>query len=475
MNGKIENPRVFISYSWTSPILEDWVLNLAERLTGDGVKVILDKWDLKEGQDKHVFMEKMVTEKEIKRVLVICDKGYQEKADSRKGGVGTESQLISKEVYEKTDQEKFIPIIKEYDAKGGACVPKFLGSRKYIDLSNDEVFEENYIKLIRNLYDKPELKKPPLGTPPAYITEEGQIELKTSHKVTEIREAIIQSSPSADAKTYDYLDTFIESLEDFKVIYKGEPDFDEKILSNIERMTPLRDDFIKFTYTLFKLKDHIDLDRMHNFFERLISFQFSSNELECDHFKFFMYELNLYFFSILFQLRRFNVAAYLINTSYLYRDEDGELMHHDIKIFNRYLRSLDDLRNKRLKLMRISITADLIKSRAIRPDINFDTLAQTDLIMHYLTRLKCDNYPWFPRTSVYRSRGHIDVFERMISEKHFEQVKDLFEIKSLNELSDKLSKCTKYEIENPLNIDSFNYNIPPLERVINLDQIGKIR
>src|ERR1035437_1053213 len=162
MEGSSSQPKVFISYSWTTPQHEQWVLDLAERLSGDGIVVTLDKWDLKEGQDKHVFMEQMVHDENIAKVLVICDLGYQTKADDRKGGVGTETQLISKEVYESTGQEKFIPIVREYDSSKNPCMPHYMASRIYIDLSSDEKFEENYQRLIRNLYDKPLLKRPAL-------------------------------------------------------------------------------------------------------------------------------------------------------------------------------------------------------------------------------------------------------------------------------------------------------------------------
>ena len=50
-------PKVFISYSWTKSEL---VLQVANRLMSHGVEVVLDKWDLKEGQDKYVFMEQCV-------------------------------------------------------------------------------------------------------------------------------------------------------------------------------------------------------------------------------------------------------------------------------------------------------------------------------------------------------------------------------------------------------------------------------
>ena len=64
-----ETPKVFISYSWTNPNHEEWVINLAERLVSDGVDVVIDKWNLKEGQDKYHFMESMVKSEEMKKSL----------------------------------------------------------------------------------------------------------------------------------------------------------------------------------------------------------------------------------------------------------------------------------------------------------------------------------------------------------------------------------------------------------------------
>ena len=69
----MEAPKLFISYSWSSPTHEQWVLYLASELRESGVYVILDKWDLKEGYDAVAFMEKMVTDPEIKKVVIISD------------------------------------------------------------------------------------------------------------------------------------------------------------------------------------------------------------------------------------------------------------------------------------------------------------------------------------------------------------------------------------------------------------------
>jgi len=70
------------------------VLNLAKELVELGVDVILDKWTLREGADKYAFMKKMVTDPSVGKVILICDQLYAEKADGRKGGVGTETQIV---------------------------------------------------------------------------------------------------------------------------------------------------------------------------------------------------------------------------------------------------------------------------------------------------------------------------------------------------------------------------------------------
>ena len=90
MSGTSEHPKVFISCSWSGPEHEQDVIDLATALRNHGVDAILDKWDLKPGQDKYVFMESMVTDASVSKVLVLCDKRYQEKVNTRSGGVGTE-------------------------------------------------------------------------------------------------------------------------------------------------------------------------------------------------------------------------------------------------------------------------------------------------------------------------------------------------------------------------------------------------
>ncbi len=100
------------------------------------------------------------------KVLVLCDKKYAEKANAREGGVGTETAIITQDVYGKSAQEKFIPVIME----SFEFVPTYLKSRLGIDLTKMH-FEEGFKELLHAIYGKPIHEKPPLGKPPEWLTE----------------------------------------------------------------------------------------------------------------------------------------------------------------------------------------------------------------------------------------------------------------------------------------------------------------
>ena len=87
-------------------------------------------------------MERMVTDRSVKKVIVICDKVCAEKADGREGGVGTETQIISGELYSQVDaaqrHQKFVALITERNEQGKPYMPTFMRNRIYIDMSDSE-------------------------------------------------------------------------------------------------------------------------------------------------------------------------------------------------------------------------------------------------------------------------------------------------------------------------------------------------
>jgi TIR domain len=162
-------PRAFISYSWTTPAHEAWVLDLAMRLVSDGIDIILDKWELRPGHDSYAFMESMVTDPTVTKVIMICDQAYVTKANARAGGVGTEGQIISPELYGKVAQNKYAALVTEVDERGHRHVPMFYKGRIYFDFVSGDAFEAQYEALLRWLADKPLFVKPSVGRLPEKI------------------------------------------------------------------------------------------------------------------------------------------------------------------------------------------------------------------------------------------------------------------------------------------------------------------
>jgi hypothetical protein len=278
------SPKAFISYSRTSRAHCDRIRSYAERLRGDGVDVILDQWDLAEGQDKYAFMEKMVTDPSVTHVLVFSDKRYAEKADARKAGVGTESQIMSKEIYEKVDQRKFIPLICERRSDGEPYLPAFLHPRIWIDFSTAEQVNENWEQLIRAIYGKPLHIKPGLGKPPAYLSaDENQPALPTIGKFATLRDAILNDKPIVALARQDFLDAAFALADSFRT--RNPPadidEFEEKVLETLRTLLPLRDQFIDWLLLEAATSHPSALEEtLSSFLERLLSLKYRPTDLQ---------------------------------------------------------------------------------------------------------------------------------------------------------------------------------------------------
>uniref|UniRef100_A0A7V3E7J0 SEFIR domain-containing protein n=1 Tax=Ignavibacterium album TaxID=591197 RepID=A0A7V3E7J0_9BACT len=447
----MKNPKVFISYSWSSPQHEQWVLSLAEQLVSSGVDVILDKWDLKEGYDAIVFMEKMVTDSEINKVIIVSDRVYAQKADNRKGGVGTETQIISKEIYEKVEQNKFVVIITEKNEKGEPYLPVYYKSRIYIDLSEPDNYSENFERLLRWIFDKPLYKKPEIGKASSFLSNDQQLSLETTAQLKIAIDAIKSGKSYSKGFLDDYFEKFSQNLEKFR-IKKYEGEFDDAIIKNIEAFLPYRDEVINIISIIAKYDPKEEyIKSIHRFFESLIPYMFnpstntSYHDWDFDNFRFIIHELFLYAIAILVKSEQYHHASTLINQHYYifelsyYRSD----VMRSFTVFHQYMRSLEN-RNQRLKLNRLSLRADLIRERCQKIGVEFRYLMQADFILYIRSMITPENQyvEWWPETLVFLRHylGPFEIFARAESKKYFEKIKCLFEIESPNEFKELLEE-----------------------------------
>lgn len=174
---------VFISYSWDGLEHQEWVLQLAKDLIRKfGINVILDQFELSAGKDLTHFMENsiMIADK----VLVILTPNYKKKAENREKGVGYETSMISKDIFESPiSRVKFIPILRIGTQELSS--PKFLSSKLYLQMTDDSHYINKVHELSRIIYDKPLIEKPELGLIPDFTN------LKLFDSVIDIANSLI--------------------------------------------------------------------------------------------------------------------------------------------------------------------------------------------------------------------------------------------------------------------------------------------
>ena len=427
--------KAFISYSWSNTKHEDWVLDLATRLRESGVDAILDKWDLKEGQEANAFMEKMVSDEEVTKVIIISDRIYAEKSNTRKGGAGTEAQIISKELYEKEDQNKFVALVTERSDEGKPYLPAYYTSRKYIDFSDKDRYTDSFEQLLRWIEDKPSHKKPELGKLPSYLTdEEGSISLATNTSKRRAYNAIVDMKEHAYPATKEYFELFTEELEKFRLSMDVDPLSDE-FMKNFESFVPYRDECLDLVKAIARYAhDDRFLELVHEFFERFLQYYeapeglMSHKEIAFDNYKFFANELFIHCGAVFVDEQRPDLFNTLVeNHYYLRRRSDfGSDPLVDFTEFRPYLKSLE-VRKERLAPRRLSLAADMIKERTANTGSSFRRVMQADFLLFLRGDLADfgEFNRWWPETLVYLEVDNraFEIFERSRSRKFFERVR----------------------------------------------------
>lgn len=440
----MEAPKLFISYSWSSPEHEQWVLKLATELRENGVDVILDKWDLKEGQDADAFMEKMVTDDTVKKVAMICEKTYAEKADKRKGGVGTEAQIISRKIYEQTDQNKFVAVVTEKDENDRVYVPIYYQSRIYIDLSDNNLYAKNFDQLLRWVFDKPLFEKPEIGSTPSFLTDTERVSLGTTTAFRRTINAIRNGEIHSSGALNEYFDLITLNLEKMRIAV-ADGEFDDSVVENIKQFIPYRDEVLEILLSVAQYSYIEDsYTQVHSFFEGLIPYLTrpegvkSFRDWDFDNFKFIIHELFLYTVAAYIKRNFYTGATYLLNQRYFFDDPYRDNNMKRFTVFSVYLESLE-YRNKRLGLRRLSLHADILKERASGIfGITFKDIMQADFVLfirdvldtlQFGDKIK-NSSSWWPTTLVYAGyrSAPFEIFARAQQKDYFDKLKRILGI-----------------------------------------------
>lgn len=474
-------PQVFISYCRQPEENLIRTQQLAERLARNGVYVVIDLWDLKDGQDKNAYMESMVTDPTMDKVLMVCNKDYVEKADRRKGGVGAESTIISAELYESMEQDKFIPVIFDKDENGKAYVPVFAKSRIYIDLSGDN-YDEGFDQLLRDIYGKPKFNRPPLGEMPTYLKADTPSYLKTAGMVDAIQNAISRESKRTLTIIDNYLETFLNAVPEYRVMAtRAFPNKEivEVVENGINSIQVLKNDFISFMSATAKT-EYCTSELFIDFFERLLQ-SYEDHDIELlegsdqqsylnDIFRFFNYELFLSFVVVMVSNNRFDVVSDIVRTTFCIVSPRRFIQAESrtYRRFQCYIGTLNRIKHDITNSNRVSISADQIRQYATI--LKFEDLIKADILLYYLSLIVpgdsyFDTY-WYPDLSVYNRDA--EIYPRLASKRYFEKFKRLFNVNDVDSFKKIIAS-----VQEP-NIRDGYHRIPSIAQGLSLDKIASM-
>lgn len=474
-------PKVFVSYSWTTSEHQELVRSWADRLLADGIDVVLDVYDLKEGDDKHSFMERMVTDPSVTHVLVICDKEYTLKANNRKAGVGTESQIISKGVYEKVQQSKFIPIACEFESDGSPCMPAFFKSRIFIDFSSPESVNENWERLVRLLFGKPLHKKPSIGRPPSYIGDSSTSSPSfSSSAYLMLKQAVSQQRADLVIQRANFLDECFQFADSLRI--REAPKDDElgaRIVADCGKLRDIRNYIVDWILLESRAKQRDGFDKaLIDFLERLRELKSRPPELISWSDKWFegqsvfVYEIFLYVVASLILSENFGSLHKIFTTHYLAPESDRhtDRLFSKFNCFYGYSTVLEHFLSNNERRYHCP-AAELIKRQADRQDIKFEAIMEAELVVLLMVLLNPDIY-WYPGTLHYAPYMHkFPLFLKATRHRDFHNLAVLTGVDS----ADKLREAMKQGQNKLQNIQGTNFifggNFLDMMNLSNLDTI----
>lgn len=432
---EITNPKVFVSYSWTNPEHESFVIGLAEDLVGSGVDIIIDKWNLRDGQNSISFMESMINDETIKKVLIISDKGYADKANNKAGGVGTEAQIISPEVYASATQTKFVVVTTEKDPEGHHYVPTFYKGRLYIDMTDANNYTDGFDKVLRWIYDKPVYEKPEIGKKPSFLDETSKTSLGTSNYCARTVDAIRGGKTTVLGCFDEYLSTLAANLERIRIQKDDTLAEDEVFLKNIESFIPERNEFINLVSLVCRFNLGAEFSkRLHTFFQDALTYYYtpesvtSFRETDYDNYKFIISELYLYTVASYLKYERFNECSNLFGKYFVpLKARFGDSPLTSFTVINQNIGILD-WRNRSRGLGRTSLHADLLKERCHGVSLTFNEINQADFLcfIKAIAITDEDYVYWYPSTLIYcRGRHAFEIFAKATEPRYFIRIQGL--------------------------------------------------
>ncbi|WP_276623785.1 toll/interleukin-1 receptor domain-containing protein [Syntrophomonas wolfei] len=479
----ITDPKVFISYAWGTDEYQQKVLDLCTRLYSEcGIEVLIDKWSMEAGNDTYDFMERCVKDPSVNYVIMLLDKNYAEKADNRQGGVGTETQIISQEVYSNTVQNKFIPVIFERGPDEKIYKPAYLKSRLHFDLTKDNANAE-FMRLVKHLYGEKTYPMPQTkGTKPDWVSQPEIVPSVVSGPLFTIQNAsddVLVRSEIRKALNLVKESVFtIEPTSEEKAKFRAEP---QTYLDFLGTLRPYRDAFIKALENITHKEYFTDV--VADFFEEYRQTQDDhrdSDDYPSQARRALLHEMFIYTIALLWGAEEYSKIRDLITRTYFlggkYRENKTAKLT-DIVYAGGHTNLIE---NAKKKVDNKNYYSGLAQqwSEHVMAGYSLDQVTFADLLIYNLSVLEEpeNTWYWFPMLYVYGLEN--PMFSRFaIRLKSAHQLKRLAGLvgdASPAGIDERIQKMVKLSANDKYRYNSSFEEAPLILDYVKADEIGKL-
>ena len=393
----------------------------------------------------------MVVDPSIDKIIMVIDNTYQIKADSRDGGVGTESTILSNLLYSKISTNNVVAIIAEPNAKP----PVFYSSRIYIDLSSEDKLSEKYESLIRWIFGVFKHERPKTeGVTPSFIHEDvDSVVLYTNMEFRNALTEIERGKPTAQGSIRRYLNKLEAEIP--KLSIDGTDDPKKAFLDNFSNFSAHLLEYKKLLNTACEY--HLEektLLQFQKFIANLLKFpRMDQTVLNRVFFEALNYQLLLTTIAVLIKNDELSIIKVFLDE--IYEVPRTHTQFHDeiyttFRIFNPTdSQSINELLDKDNY---VEPLAELINQFYDDEIVTFNELCEADLILYLKSASKTIEEKrqyamWWPHLTFYinNQRYPTKIFARAENPIFLEKLCFVFNIKDLSLIDDIYTIAEKQE------------------------------
>lgn len=270
----------------------------------------------------------------------------------------------------------------------------------YIPCTGASQFIDDFLQLLERLKDL----APTIGSGPT---------------ISDLKYALSSSREPVAPLYSEYLRNMFSELERTKPDFSKFAEYDEAIVTQIKEGIPISYRFIEAALLASKYSDVDAIEAIYNFFGNTLKLydvpdDFSGNyrSTDFDGYKFLAYEMFVSFIAALIKYDNWGIIGDILADD-LFLEKKYDSKYVSFTRISSYVASLDEIRNKRLNLRRISVIGDLFKERFTKSELSqlvtHMEFLEADYFLFMRTVSHEDNLQslwnvWCPRSCVWLDR-----------------------------------------------------------------------